>query len=215
MNQISSFASVTLEDACSRFLARAEAIRMRHVIAGTLELGKAAIDELFGGDPTRVHDRAAARQDPLAVLLARHADHLAFLGLSLDGIRTAMTAWEINATLPPQTQGRLTSTQLRVLAVIPGPDRTVLAVQAAQEAWSLAQTRAQVGQFRQDQGLVGKGGRPPLSAEIKGVRAAQRGLAALGDPAVAVGLDAALRKQMRAELEALKRATVAWLAAVK
>ena len=207
--------TVAIEDACERFLIRAQAIRIHHVIAGALELGQAAVEELYGGDPDLIHDRSAARKDPMAVLVARHADQLNFLGLNVERIRTAMTAWEVNSTLPPAAQGRLTSTQLRVLSVIPSPDRPALALQAVQDAWSIGETRAQIGQFRLEQGLVGKGGRPPLPQELKGIRAAQRELEALGDPARASGFDLDLKRQLRAELHALRRATQAWLASLK
>ncbi len=64
-------------DRFQRFLDRAEQIRHDHMIAGVLALGRAAVEELYDGDVTRIHDRAATRHEPLAVLAQQFAERMA------------------------------------------------------------------------------------------------------------------------------------------
>jgi hypothetical protein len=209
---------------CQRFLDRAEQIRHDHVIAGVLALGEAAIQELYDGDIARSHDRAAARDEPLALLAEQYAERLTWLGLSVDRIRTAMRAWEVDRQLPPAAKGQLLPSQLRVLSVVPSPaDRARLALQALDGAWTTAQTAEQVGTYRQETGLAAKGGRVPQAAAVKLAAAAQRSLArlsepeVLGDPtsadkpAALWSLPLAQRVALRQELERVKAAAEQWL----
>ncbi|MFZ4580773.1 MAG: hypothetical protein ACOYOB_20520, partial [Myxococcota bacterium] len=73
-----------LDTRCSRFLDRADQLRQQHVIAAVLELGAAAVDELYDGDIERAHDRTAAKDEPLAVLVERFGPRLDYLGLTID-----------------------------------------------------------------------------------------------------------------------------------
>lgn len=199
-------------DRFQRFLDRAEQIRHDHMIAGVLALGRAAVEELYDGEVARIHDRAAARDEPLAVLAQQFAERMAWLGLNLDRIRAAIRAWEVDRQLPPAAQGQLLPTQLRALAVVPSPaDRARLALKAVDASWTAAQTADEVGAYRLRTGLVGKGGRKPQPAVLKQAAAAHRKLEQLGEPEQLAELALAQRVALRQELRAIKAAAELWL----
>jgi hypothetical protein len=179
-------AEAAIDANCVRFLDRAEAIRDRHVVTAVLELGKAALDELYGGSWERTHDRAAAQDAPLAALMARFADRMGYLGLTVDRVRAALRAYDVDRQLPPATRGKLLPSQLRALAAVPGPsDRARLALQAAAERWTQAKVVEVVAAWREANMVKGKGGRPALPAAIKAARSAARSVGELGAGAVA------------------------------
>jgi hypothetical protein len=199
-----------------RFLDRAEQIRRDHVITGALELGKAAVDELFDGDLGRARDRQMAQDHPLAELLAHHADRLAFLRLTVDQIRTAMTAYEVNLSLPPTAQGGLQASQLRTLASVPSSaDRARLANRAVSENWTVEATEQAVADFKRTQGIAGKGGRKPLPLAVKAIAAAQRNLQRLGDPVGADDLSDSARVMLLTDLQQIQQRAAAWTAALQ
>lgn len=102
----------------------------------------------------RVPTVPAARDEPLAVLAQQFAERMAWLGLTLDRIRAAMRAWEVDRQLPPAARGQLLPAQLRALAVVPSPaDRARLALQAVDASWTAAQTANEVGAYRLRTGL--------------------------------------------------------------
>lgn len=207
---------VTAEDLdarCNRFLDRAERIRNQHVIAAVTELGEAAVEELYDGDMERAHERGPAQDEPLLVLTKRFAARMGFIGLTVDQVRTAIRAYDIDRQLPPVSRGCLLPTQLRALAVIPSPsDRALLANQAVAEEWTVEQIQQQVADYRRRSGLKGKGGRPPTPVPLKLVQAAARGLDKLGEPAALAGLSDQAREAMRQEMVRVKASAEAWLA---
>ena len=190
--------------------------RIYHLIAGVLALGQAAVDELYAGDLTATRDRAAAYDAPLRLLLDQYGDRLAFLGVSVDQVRAAIRAWDINQSLPRDVQGLLTPSHLRALAVVPSvADRAELAVRALEQTWTVDKTEAEVAQFRLRHGLVGKGGRPPLPQVVKHASAVQRAVKALGKKPDYKGLDDKARGQLRKELEAARAVLDTWLAGLQ
>ncbi len=200
---------------CESFLARVETIRTQHLIAGVLALGRAAVEELYAGDLAATRDRSAAQDAPLRLLLEQHGDRLAFLGVSLDQVRAAIRAWDINLSLPRAIQGQLSPSHLKALAVVGSvADRAQLAVRAVDQSWSLDRTEVEVSQFRHEHGLLGKGGRPPLHATVKQAGAVGRAVKALGKKPQLKGLDDKARTQLRKDLEAARAALEAWLAAL-
>lgn len=202
-----------LADRCQRFVDRVEQIRTQHLIAGVLALGQAAVDELYAGDLAATRDRAAAYEAPLRLLLDHYGDRLAFLGVTVDQVRAAIRAWEVNLSLPRDVQGQLTPSHLRALAVVPTvADRAELAVRALEQTWTVDKTEAEVAQFRLRHGLVGKGGRPPLPEAVKRAGALQRAAKALGKKPDYKGLDDRARAQLRQELEAARAVLDMWLA---
>lgn len=203
-------------DKFGRFLDRAERIRREHVIAGALELGKAAIDELFDGNLERARDRHTAQDHPLAELLARHAARMEFLRLTVDQIRTAITAYEVNLTLPPDAQGELHASQLRTLASVPSPaDRARLASRAVTENWTVETTEQAVADFKRVEGIGGKGGRKPLPMAAKAVAAAHRSLEKLGEPTGAAELPSSMRSKLLADLTQIQQRVAAWSEALR
>jgi hypothetical protein len=217
MNMSTPIAStLRAESKFSRFLDRAELIRREHVIAGALELGKAAIDELFDGNLERARDRQMAQDHPLAELLALHADRLAFLRLTVDQIRTAMTAYEVNLSLPPTAQGGLQASQLRTLASVPSSaDRARLANRAVSENWTVETTEQAVADFKRAEGISGKGGRKPLPMAAKAVAAAHRSLEKLGEPTGAPELLPSVRSKLLADLTQIQQRAAAWTEALR
>jgi hypothetical protein len=128
----------------------------------------------------RFLDRAAARDEPLALLAERFAERMAWLGLTLDRIRAAMRAWEVDRQLPPAARGQLLPTQLRALAVVPSPaDRARLALQAVDDGWTAAQTADEVGAYRLRAGPAG--GAAPGTAAHQGRSRALAGPAGVGE----------------------------------
>jgi hypothetical protein len=204
------------ESKFSRFLDRAELIRREHVIAGALELGKAAIDELFDGNLERARDRQMAQDHPLAELLATHAARMEFLRLTVDQIRTAITAYEVNLTLPPGAQGELHASQLRTLASVPSSsDRARLASRAVAENWTVETTEQAVADFKRAEGISGKGGRKPLPMAAKAVAAAHRSLEKLGEPTGAAELLPSVRSKLLADLTQIQQRAAAWSEALR
>ncbi len=202
----------TLDDRCQAFLDRAEQIRKNHTIAAVLELGEAAVREFYDGDVSRSYLRGQAVEEPLAALVERHAQRMAYVGLTIDQVRSAIRAWDVNRQLPPTSQGQLGSSQLRALAAIPSSaDRAALANQAVDERWTSHETEAQVATFRQTSGLAGKGGRKPTAAEVKASSAAVRELGRLGEPKGVDGMSLATRVQLRQDLQKLVHQAQAWL----
>lgn len=202
-----------LQERCEKFLHRAERIRIHHVIAGVLQLGQAAVEELYSGDMNSVHDRSLSQDAPLHALMSKHAHRLKFLGITVVHVRAAMRAYETNLNLPTDVQGKLSPSHLRALAPIASiPDRTELAIHALEKTWSVEQTEAHVNTFRHKHGLIGKGGRKPVLVQLKIAAAAARGLAKLGDPATADGLSDAAKATLKAELGGVKAMVDAWLA---
>lgn len=202
-----------LQERCEKFLDRAERIRIHHVIAGVLQLGQAAVEELYSGNMNLVHDRSASQDAPLHALMHKHAHRLKFLGITVDQVRSSMRAYETNLALPSDVQGKLSPSHLRALAPIASiPDRTELAIHALEHTWSVEQTEAHVNNFRHKHGLIGKGGRKPVLVQLKVAAAASRGLAKLGDPATADGLSDSTRAALKVELDGMKATVDAWLA---
>ena len=202
-----------LADRCQRFVARVEQIRTQHLIAGVLALGQAAVDELYAGDLAATRDRTAAFDTPLRLLLDQYGERLAFLGVTVDQVRAAIRAWDINLSLPHGVQGQLTPSHLRALAVVPSvADRAELAVRALEQTWTVDKTEAEVAQFRLRHGLGGKGGRPPLPAVVKRAGALQRAAKALGKKPDFKDLDVKARAQLRKDLESARAVLDAWLA---
>ncbi len=203
-----------LDARCVRFLDRAEAIRDQHLVAAVLDLGRAALEELYDGSWERASDRAAARDEPLAVLVQRHGDRLDWLGLSLDQIRTALRAYRVDRQLPPASKGKLPPASLRALAGVPEPEAMVrLANQAAAERWTTLQTVAAVAAWREDAGVRSKGGRPALPAPVKVARKLGKAVDDLV-PGELAALDAAQRAEVRGRLVALQARLAECLEAV-
>jgi len=203
----------TLQERCEKFLHRAERIRIHHVIAGVLQLGQAAVEELYSGDMNLVHDRSASQDAPLHALMHKHSHRLKFLGITVEQVRASMRAYETNLALPTDVRGKLSPSHLRALAPIASiPDRTALAIHALEHTWSVEQTEAHVNSFRHKHGLIGKGGRKPVLVQLKIAAAASRGLAKLGDPATADALSASAKAELKAQLGGMKTTVDAWLA---
>jgi len=202
-----------LADRCQRFVDRVEQIRTQHLIAGVLALGQAAVDELYAGDLAATRDRAAAYEAPLRLLLDQHGERLAFLGVTVEQVRAAIRAWDVNLSLPRDVQGQLTPSHLRALAVVGSvADRAELAVRALEQTWTVDKTEDEVAEFRQRHGLVGKGGRPPLPVAVKRVGAVQRAVKALGKKPELKDLDDKARGRLRKDLLAARVVLDAWLA---
>ncbi len=198
-------------DACTRFLDRAEDIRRRHTIAAVLELGRAAVQELYAGDLARFRDRAFAQGEPLAELMAHHGERMQFLGLTPDKLRAAIGAYDTDLQLPPQVRGCLNPSQLRTLGSIPSPvDRAMLAVQAADDRWTSEQTEQAVASYRIENGLQGKGGPKPRAPELKHAEAASRKLAAVGDPSRAQDLPLGTQIKLLHALNEMDAVVQAW-----
>lgn len=208
--QHSAPAVAQLDDRCRRFLERAESIRERHVVAAVVDLGKAALEELYEGSWERASGRGAAHEEPLAALVERHAERMEWIGLSVEQVRTALRAYRVNQQLPESSKGKLLVGSLRALAAIPDPEAMVrLANRAAEEQWSTRQTIDAVASWRERAGVRSKGGRPRLPAAVKAVRRLDKYANELAE--VDVGeLDDRRRDEVRASLEAL-RARVAVL----
>ena len=204
--------SRSADDRCQSFLDRADQIRHNHVIAAVIELGAAAVDEFYDGEVARSYVRGPAADEPLAVLVERYGQRMEYLGLTVDKVRTAIRAWDVDRQLPPPSQGRLLPSQLRALAVIPSPaDRARLANLAVAQGWSNQQTAAQVAGFRQENGLVGKGGRQPKAAQVRASNAALRELSRLGAVGDVEQLPVGVRVQLRKDLRALVELAEGWL----
>jgi hypothetical protein len=202
------------DDPCVRFLDRAEAIRDRHLIAAVIDLGRAALEELYGGSWERASDRSAARDEPLSALVERHGERLDWLGLSIDQIRTALRAYRVDRQLPPVSKGKLLPVSLRALAGVAEPEAMVrLANQAATERWTTQQTLDAVAAWREQAGVRSKGGRPPLPGAVKAVRKIVKASVALAPDDVAA-LDEAGRAEVRVKLVALQAQVAACLAAI-
>ena len=196
---------------CVRFLERAEQIRDAHVIAAVISLGRAALEELFDGSWERALDRSAAQTDSLSSLMSRHAVQLDYLGISLDQIRTALRAYQVDRQLPPKSMGKLLPGALRALSVVPDPEvRTQLANQAVAQHWTVEQTQAEVASWRQGAGLKGKGGRPPLPVALKALRKVARSVETLEDGDFEL-LDDEGRLMARNELLELRGRVDGWL----
>ncbi|MFZ4580784.1 MAG: hypothetical protein ACOYOB_20575 [Myxococcota bacterium] len=149
----------------------------------------------------------------LAVLRERFEPRLDDLGLSIDRIRTAIRAHDVNRQLPPTAKDRLLPSQLRAFAVVPFPaDRARMASQAVAESWTAAQTEEQVAAYRLEAGVKGKGGRPPLPVPLKAAYAATRNLAKLGEIGAVATLAPEAKDELREELARVKATVEAWLA---
>ncbi|MBI5609169.1 MAG: hypothetical protein HY902_09835, partial [Deltaproteobacteria bacterium] len=149
------------------------------------------------------------------LLLEEHGERLAYLGVTVDQVRAAIRAWDINLSLPRDLQGQLSPSHLRVLSVVRElPDRAELAVRAVEQQWPLERIAQEVGEFRREHGLIGKGGRPPLPAVVKQAGAVGRAVKALGKKPQLKGLDDKARAALRKDLEAARAQLDAWLAAL-
>lgn len=178
-----------LDARLNRFVQRAEGIRVHHQNVGVLQVGEAALQEIFEGSLQRFHDRSAAQQMPLHRLLELHGRRLAFIGLDDKRIRAAIGAYEVNLRLPGHLAGRLSPGHLNNLAALPAPALAELAERALRDHWTTRETSGRVAAYRSEHGLKGHGGPKPKPAAVRQGAALQRAAADLAQLAEGGGLD--------------------------
>ena len=130
-------------------ISRLDALSRHHLLYFRIEVGRALLEELFGGDVGALRDLSPTKESSLRAFARAHRDRLADLGLNEALLRQSIDAHLVVAHLPAEVVRHLLFSHVVYLSQVPDlPTRGLLAQAAVDNSWSGPELRDAVQRAR-------------------------------------------------------------------